>query len=451
MTQTLNASMPSHGMEVRAAAALPDADYQASERTLAKAFRRILPFIFACYVISYLDRTNVGFAALTMNKDLGLTAEQFGFGAGLFFIGYFLFEIPSNLIMQKVGARIWIARIMITWGLFSMATAFVVGPKSFAATRFLLGLAEAGFTPGIYLYFTHWFPGKWRAKVTAAFLVGIPVANMIGSPISGALLQLGGLHGLRSWQWLLLIEGLPAVVLGIACLFVLADRPEKATWLTDDEKAVLARRLALEQRDIASKHGTNLRDAMTNWRVFVLAFINFCGIVGSIGVGLWMPQIIKQFGVEHAVVGWLTAIPYVMGAVVMLWWARVANRAQNRIPYVAGALLVAAVALAASTALNTPALKLVALCLTVSGILAFQATYWAIPSSFLTGRAAAGGLALIVSVGNLGGFVGPFILGWLTDTFGTYKAGIYALAAVQVVVALLAAWVLRPQAGTKRA
>lgn len=446
MSQTLSATTPAHGADVRPAATLPDADYQASERTLAKAFRRILPFIFACYVISYLDRTNVGFAALTMNKDIGLTAEQFGFGAGLFFIGYFLFEIPSNLIMQKVGARIWIARIMITWGIFSMATAFVVGPKSFAAARFLLGLAEAGFTPGIYLYFTHWFPGKWRAKVTAAFLVGIPVANMIGSPISGALLELGGLHGLRSWQWLLLIEGLPAVLLGIACLFVLADRPEKATWLTDDEKAVLARRLAMEQRDIASKHGATLRDAMTNWRVFVLAFINFCGIVGSIGVGLWMPQIIKQFGVEHTVVGWLTAIPYALGAVVMLWWARMANRAQNRVPYVAAALVVAAVALAASTALDAPALKLAALCVTVSGILAFQATFWAIPSTFLTGRAAAGGLALIVSVGNLGGFVGPSMVGAIKQYSQGFTAPLLAVSAVLFIGALSIAWLGDPGA-----
>ncbi|CAJ0711952.1 ACS family tartrate transporter-like MFS transporter [Ralstonia sp. GP73] len=446
MSQTLSATTPAHGADVRSAATLPDADYQASERTLAKAFRRILPFIFACYVISYLDRTNVGFAALTMNKDIGLTAEQFGFGAGLFFIGYFLFEIPSNLIMQKVGARIWIARIMITWGIFSMATAFVVGPKSFAAARFLLGLAEAGFTPGIYLYFTHWFPGKWRAKVTAAFLVGIPVANMIGSPISGALLELGGLHGLRSWQWLLLIEGLPAVLLGIACLFVLADRPEKAKWLTDDEKAVLARRLAMEQRAIASKHGTTLRDAMTNWRVFVLAFINFCGIVGSIGVGLWMPQIIKQFGVEHTVVGWLTAIPYALGAVVMLWWARMANRAQNRVPYVAAALVVAAVALAASTALDAPALKLAALCVTVSGILAFQATFWAIPSTFLTGRAAAGGLALIVSVGNLGGFVGPSMVGAIKQYSQGFAAPLLAVSAVLLIGALSIAWLGDPGA-----
>jgi len=446
MSQTLSATTPAHGADVRSAATLPDADYQASERTLAKAFRRILPFIFACYVISYLDRTNVGFAALTMNKDIGLTAEQFGFGAGLFFIGYFLFEIPSNLIMQKVGARIWIARIMITWGIFSMATAFVVGPKSFAAARFLLGLAEAGFTPGIYLYFTHWFPGKWRAKVTAAFLVGIPVANMVGSPISGALLELGGLHGLRSWQWLLLIEGLPAVLLGIACLFVLADRPEKAKWLTDDEKAVLARRLAMEQRAIASKHGTTLRDAMTNWRVFVLAFINFCGIVGSIGVGLWMPQIIKQFGVEHTVVGWLTAIPYALGAVVMLWWARMANRAQNRVPYVAAALVIAAVALAASTALDAPALKLAALCLTVSGILAFQATFWAIPSTFLTGRAAAGGLALIVSVGNLGGFVGPSMIGAIKQYSQGFTAPLLAVSAVLLIGALSIAWLGDPGA-----
>ncbi|SFP61730.1 MFS transporter [Ralstonia sp. NFACC01] len=446
MSQTLSATTPAHGADARPAAPLPDADYQASERTLAKAFRRILPFIFACYVISYLDRTNVGFAALTMNKDIGLTAEQFGFGAGLFFIGYFLFEIPSNLIMQKVGARIWIARIMITWGIFSMATAFVVGPKSFAAARFLLGLAEAGFTPGIYLYFTHWFPGKWRAKVTAAFLVGIPVANMIGSPISGALLELGGLHGLRSWQWLLLIEGLPAVLLGIACLFVLADRPEKATWLSDDEKAVLARRLAMEQRDIASKHGATLRDAMTNWRVFVLAFINFCGIVGSIGVGLWMPQIIKQFGVEHTVVGWLTAIPYALGAVVMLWWARTANRAQNRVPYVAAALVVAAVALAASTALDAPVLKLAALCVTVSGILAFQATFWAIPSTFLTGRAAAGGLALIVSVGNLGGFVGPSMVGAIKQYSQGFTAPLLAVSAVLLIGALSIAWLGDPGA-----
>ena len=414
--------------------------------TMARVTWRLLPFLLLLYIISWLDRVNVGFAKLQMNSDLGLSDTAYGFGAGIFFLAYAICEIPSNLLLVRYGARIWIARIMITWGLFSMATAFVVGPKSFAAARFLLGLAEAGFTPGIYLYFTHWFPGKWRAKVTAAFLVGIPVANMIGSPVSGALLELGGLHGLRSWQWLLLIEGGPAVLLGIACLFVLADRPEKAKWLTDEEKSSLAKRLALEQGDIGARHGSTLRDAMTNWRVFVLAFINFCGIVGSLGVGLWMPQIIKQFGVAHTVVGWLTAIPYAIGAVVMLWWARVANRSQNRIPYVAGALVVAAAALCASTFLDAPVLKLIALCFTVSGILAFQATYWAIPSSFLTGRAAAGGLALIVSVGNLGGFVGPSMIGALKQLSGGFTVPLLAVSGVLLLGALTIAWLGDPGA-----
>ncbi|WP_336703119.1 MFS transporter, partial [Pantoea dispersa] len=219
---------------------LSEQDFQDSEQAAAKAFRRILPFIFICYVVSYLDRTNVSFAALGMNADLGITAEQFGFGAGMFFIGYFLFEIPSNLIMQKVGARIWIARIMISWGLISMATAFISGPVSFAVARFCLGVAEAGFTPGIYLFFTYWFPGSWRAKITAAFLVGIPVANIIGSPISGALMQITGHEHIRNWQWLLLIEGLPAVILGVMCLFVLSDRPEKARWLAPREQQLLS-------------------------------------------------------------------------------------------------------------------------------------------------------------------------------------------------------------------
>ncbi|WP_250499123.1 MFS transporter [Caballeronia sp. GAWG1-5s-s] len=451
LSQTIDETRSARSKNAASGTVLASEDFAASERTLAKAFRRILPFIFLCYVVSYLDRTNVGFAALTMNKDLGLTGEQFGLAAGLFSIGYFLFEIPSNLIMQRVGARVWIARIMITWGVCSMLTAFVVGPKSFAGARFLLGIAEAGFTPGIYLYFTHWFPGKWRAKVTAAFLVGIPVANMIGSPISGALLQLGGLHGLKSWQWLLLIEGLPAVLLGVACLFILADRPDKASWLSDEEKATLARRLAAEQKDIGSKHGSTLRDAMTNWRVFVLAFINFCGIVGSVGVGLWMPQIIKQFGVTHSVVGWLTALPYLIGAFAMLWWARVANKAQKRVPYVAGALLVAAAALACSALTDVPLLKLIALCFTVSGILAFQATYWAIPSSFLTGRAAAGGLALIVSVGNLGGFAGPSMIGALKQMSGGFTLPLLAVSAVLLIGALTIAWLGDPGANAGEA
>jgi len=413
-----------------------EAEQSAPEAVMSKVMRRIIPFVFICYVVSYIDRVNVGFAALTMNRDLGLTPAQFGVGAGLFFVGYFLFEIPSNLIMQRVGARFWIARIMISWGLISMATAFVVGPFSFAAARFLLGLAEAGFTPGIYLYFTHWFPGKWRARATAAFLVGIPTANVIGSPISGALISLGGMAGLKSWQWLLLLEAFPAVLLGVACLFVLSDSPEKAKWLDPREKAWLTNALAAERKDMASRHGSSLRDAFTNWRLFTLAFVNFCGIVGSVGIGLWLPQIIKELGLSSTAVGFVAAIPYVVGAVAMTVWARLASNSDNRIPYVVGALVMAAVALAASTQLDSAVFKMTALVIAVSSILAFQATFWAIPSGFLTGTAAAGGLALIVSIGNLGGFAGPSLIGLIKDMTHGFTYPLLAVSAILFVGAL---------------
>lgn len=406
-------------------------EMERSEHAAAKAFRRILPFIFICYVVSYLDRTNVSFAALGMNVDLGITAEQFGFGAGMFFIGYFLFEIPSNLVMQKVGARVWIARIMVSWGLISMATAFVTGPVSFAIARFCLGMAEAGFTPGIYLFFTWWFPGSWRAKITAAFLVGIPVANIIGSPVSGALMQLTSHQTIRNWQWLLMLEGLPAVLLGILCLFYLDDRPEKAKWLNSEEKSLLQRRLDAEQQQIAAKHGSSMRDALYNPLLWLLAFINFCGIVGSIGVGLWMPQIIKQLGVSHTVTGFLTALPYLCGALIMLVWARQANASTQRIRWISGALLMAAVALACSALVSVPVVKMLALCLTVSGILAFQASFWALPTGIFTGNAAAGGLATIVSVGNLGGFFGPSLIGYVRQMTGGFM---WALLAVSLVL-----------------
>ncbi|MBK0095899.1 MFS transporter [Erwinia sp. S63] len=415
-----------------------------SEHAAAKAFRRILPFIFICYVISYLDRTNVSFAALGMNADLGITAEQFGFGAGMFFIGYFLFEIPSNLIMQKTGARIWIARIMISWGLISMATAFVTGPTSFAVARFCLGMAEAGFTPGIYLFFTYWFPGTWRAKITAAFLVGIPVANIIGAPISGALMQITSHEHIRNWQWLLLIEGVPAVLLGIACLFFLDDKPAKAKWLTDDEKSLLQRRLDEEQQRIAAKHGATMRHAMRNPLLWLLALINFCGIVGSIGVGLWMPQIIKQMGVSHTATGFLTALPYVCGALSMLFWARRANHSPHRIRWISGALVIAAIALSCSAMVSEPVLKMLALCITVSGILAFQASFWALPSGFLTGNAAAAGLAVIVSVGNLGGFFGPSLIGYVKQMSGGFMWALLAVSAVLLFGALAVTQVRDP-------
>lgn len=398
-----------------------------------KVMRRIIPFIFVCYVVSYLDRINAGFASLQMNRDLGLTPSQFGWGAGLFFIGYFLCEIPSNLMMQRVGARVWIARIMISWGLASTLMCLVVGPNSFYGMRLLLGMAEAGFTPGVYLYFTYWFPSAWRGKATAAFLVGIPVANMIGSPISGALLTLDKLGGLAGWQWLFVLEGVPAILLGIACLFVLSDGPRSAKWLSPREQDVLSARIAAEQTAISKRYGHGIRDAFANPKVFLLALVNFCGICGSLGIGLWMPQIVKGLGVGYVAIGFISAAPYALGAICMLLWARLADRSTNRIWFVCGALAIAAIALSASASLGVSVAAMVALSVAVIGILSFQATYWAIPSNFLTGGAAAAGLALIVSIGNLGGFVGPYMIGYLRETTQSFAIPLYVLSGILFV------------------
>ena len=386
-----------------------------------KMLRRILPFLFVCYVVSYLDRVNVGFAALTMNHDIGLTATAFGIGAGLFFFGYFIAEIPSNLIMMRVGARLWIARIMITWGLVSAATAFVTGPIQFGIARFLLGLGEAGFVPGVFLYLGMWFPAAIRARATALFLLGIPVANIIGSPISGSLIQLEG-FGLKGWQWLLVLEAVPAVLLGIACLFVLTDKPEKAGWLSASERDLLVSKLAAEKAAIEKKHNFTLAQALRNWRVLTLAVVNFCSIIGSLGIGLWLPQIIRQLGLETSVVGFVAAIPYICGAIAMVLWGRMSDRGSDRTIYPAISLFVGSAALLASAFTPSPFATIAALCVAVAGINSFVATFWAVPSGFLTGRAAAGGIAMIVSIGNLGGFVGPYLIGFVRDLSGGFTA-----------------------------
>lgn len=429
----------SQAQEVQMAHSASAAETQSvsEQSTMKKVMRRLIPFILLCYVVSYLDRINVGFAALTMNKDLGLTPSQFGLGAGLFFIGYFFFEIPSNLALHRFGARMWISRIMISWGVISMLTAFVVGPKSFALARFFLGMAEAGFTPGIYLYFTKWFPGQWRGKATAFFLIGIPVANIIGSPLSGALMELHGLWGYKGWQVLLLLEALPAVLLGVACLFLLPDRPSKARWLTPREQQWLEAELANEQNILAARHGNKLRDAFVNWRVFALAGANFCGIIGSLSIGLWLPQIIKEFGLPSHQVGLVAAVPYIVGAIAMTLWARLANSSDKRLFFVAGAITVAAVSIAISAFMHDPLLKMLAITVAVASILSFQATFWAIPSGFLTGRAAAGGLALIVSIGNLGGFVGPSMIGFIREATQGFTYPLIFVAAALLLGAVI--------------
>ena len=405
---------------------------------MRRVLRRLIPFVFICYVVSYLDRINIGFAALQMNKQLGISSADFGLAAGLFFIGYFICEIPSNLMLARVGARRWIARIMISWGVVSSLTAFVSGAPGLFVARLLLGMAEAGFVPGIFLFFTYWFPGEWRARATAFFLVGIPVANMIGSPISGALLTMEGHLALHGWQWLCLLEGIPAIVLGLLCLAMLPDRPKTASWLNATERQWLEERLQREQNELAHRHGMRVRDGITP-RVLLLGIINFCGIAGSLGVGIWMPQIIRGFGLSYVQTGIVTALPYLAGAIVMVVWARLAERSARSRVYVVGALVAAAVALALSTVVGNRLLEFLALVITVCGILGFTATFWAIPSNLLTGRAAAAGLAVIVSVGNLGGFFGPFAIGVLRQWSGGFQASLLCIAAVMLFGAVLMA------------
>ena len=408
------------------------------ERVLTKVLWRIVPFLLLCYIIAYLDRVNVGVAGLTMNHDLGLSPSEFGWSAGLFFFGYFLAEVPSNLALQAVGARKWIARILITWGLLSAATAFVVGPVSFGVMRFLLGLGEAGFTPGVFLYFTYWFPARARGRATAAFLLGIPIANIIGAPLSSSLLALDGFAGLHGWQLLLILEGIPAPILGFVCLFTLTDKPEQAKWLSPEERTWLVGVLAAERQQIEAKHASKLKDAFTNWRVLVCAAVNFCAIIGSVGLGLWMPQILKGFGFGVVAVGFLAAIPYVCGAITMMLWARLSDAGTERSWYVASALLVGALCLvAAGYATSSALISIIALCGAVVGIMCYQSTIWPIPSSFLTGSAAAGGLALIVSIGNLGGFVGPFLIGTIRESTGSFGWALISVAAFLILGAIL--------------
>jgi len=422
------------------------------EKILSKVLWRIVPFLLLCYIIAYLDRVNVGIASLTMNGDLGISPSAFGWSAGLFFFGYFLAEVPSNLALQAIGARKWIARILITWGLISAATAFVVGPVSFGIMRFLLGLGEAGFTPGVFLYFTYWFPARIRGTATAAFLLGIPIANIVGAPISSSLLTLDGLGGLHGWQWLLILEGLPATLLGVVCFFTLTDKPEQAKWLSPDERRWLAEVLAAEREAIATKHPSRLRDAFVNWRVLVCAVVNFCAIIGSVGLGLWMPQIIKGFGFGVVTVGFIAAIPYICGAITMMLWARLSDKGGERSWFVASGLLVGAASLiVCGYATSSALVSIVALCGAVIGIMCYQSTFWPIPSSFLTGSAAAGGLAMIVSIGNLGGFVGPYLIGVIKQSTDSFSWALISVAGFLGLAAILIRLVgarLQRQAGT---
>jgi ACS family tartrate transporter-like MFS transporter len=408
-------------------------------RVVRKLTWRILPFVMLLYFVSFLDRVNVGFAAITMNKDLGLTPTMFGLGGGIFFLGYFLCEVPSNLILNKVGARIWIARVMVTWGLVSAASAFVVGPNSFYLLRFLLGVAEAGFFPGIILYLSQWFPTRQRAVAAAAFMAAAPLSTAIGSPISGAIMQMPALAGLRDWQWLFIIEAIPAVVLGLIVLRVLTDSPDKAKWLAADEKAWLIATLREESlgRESQAGHASGALSALRDSRVWVMSLIYFGTSAGLYTLGLWSPLIIRQFGFSALGTGALNAIPSIVAVLAMVLWARHSDRSGERTWHVVIPCVVAGIGLAWAGSTETALGVILALVLVNVGISAAKAPLWAMPSTFLSGAGAAAGIAMINSIGNLGGFVGPFAIGWLKSVTGGYAAGLYVVAGSLAVSALL--------------
>ncbi|MDR5734236.1 MFS transporter [Caballeronia sp. LZ025] len=407
----------------------------AEDRTYAKVTWRLIPFLFLCYVFAYLDRVNVGFAKLQMLADLKFSETVYGLGAGIFFIGYFIFEVPSNIALHRFGARKWIARIMLSWGVLSGMMIFVKTPAAFYALRFFLGVAEAGFFPGIILYLTYWYPSSRRAKITALFMTGIPIAGVIGGPLSGWILNnFGGVGGMAGWRWLFLLEALPSIIGGFVVLMYLDDKISSAKWLSADEKTLLEKGLATESEHIEVHSASG---AFTNRRVWVLCLCYFGIIMGLYGIGFWLPTLIKASGVSDALnVGLLTMIPYGAAAVAMVLLGRSSDRSKERRWHVALPAIVGAVGLVASTLVpHNVALAVASLTVATIGILGALCQFWAIPPAFLGGVAAAAGIALINSVGNLAGFVSPYLVGWIKDMTHSTDVGLYCVAASLIVAA----------------
>jgi MFS transporter, ACS family, tartrate transporter len=411
------------------------------ERALRKATRRLIPFLFLIYVVAYLDRVNVSFAQLQLEDDLDFSDTIFGIGAGIFSLGYVLFGVPSGLALNRFGARRWLALIMITWGVLSASTMFIGGPASFYVLRFLLGVAEAGFFPGIILYLTWWFPERERARVLALFMTAIAAAYVAGGPISGGLLELDGLAGLDGWQWLFLVEGLPAIGLGLVTLRFLQDRPEEAEWLAPDERRFLADEVAGERvlKESEGRHG--LGDALRSGHVWLLSVVYFILLAAGFGLTFFVPDLVQdRTGYSDFEVGVLAAIPYGIATVAMLVVARRADRARRRRPYVIVPALIGAVGAALTAYAQSPVLLTIAITLAAVGILAAIPVFWALPTAFLTGTAAAGGIALIAAIGNLGGFAGPAFTGVMEDSTGGFETPLTVLAILLVVGAGLAGW-----------
>jgi MFS family permease len=402
------------------------------QSAIRKAALRFLPLLTIAYLFNYLDRTSLGFAALTMNKQLGLSASQFGLAGGILFLSYSVFEIPSNLLLYRFGARRWLARIMISWGLVSAANAFVVGPNSFYTARFLLGIAEAGFFPGVTFFLAAWFPAQYRTRMLAWFLIGIPASALIGGPVCGMLLQMDGIWGLAGWQWLFILVSIPCIPLGFLTLYLLADNPERANWLTLEERGKLRNVLASEVRE---RPHSSLLAAIKDVRVLVLAAIQFGFTLGSYGIGIWLPLILKEYHLSNLAIGWTVAIPYLFASIGMIVWARYVDQKGHRLVNLAIACFLGAAGLLAPILSGSLTAALIGFSVALIGVSAARAVFWTLPTRFLTGVAAAGGLAFINSIGTVGGFAGPSMMGWLREFSGSYVFGLAAVAAIMIAAA----------------
>lgn len=416
---------------------------------LKKTAWRLIPFLFLLYIVSYIDRTNVGFAALQMNREIGLTPAMFGIGAGIFFIGMLPFEVPSNLMMVRFGARLWLARIMIVWGFVTLATSMIAGPKSFYIVRFLLGISEAGFFPGVLFYLTFWFPREHRTQIIARFMISLPVAAAIGGPVSSLILQgFDGVAGIPGWRWLFVVEGVPAVLLGIVTWRVLLERPMQAHWLTPAQREALQAKIDREQAEdlaVGNSHSlSHVFKTLMDWRTLVVTFTGVCFVIGFYGAGFWLPQIIRTFNVTTLQIGLLSALPNLLGAIAMLIWARRCRTRMMRLSDVIYPLLLACVAfVVAAYNLSNPVIAMAGFCVAMIGLYACMPAYWSLPTMFFSGTAAAAALAFVNAVSNLGGFFGPTIIGWLTQTTGSFKLAIATMGGF-VLVGAIALLLLMP-------
>jgi len=419
-----------------------DRGHEAS--AVAKASRRLVPFLMLCYCIAYIDRVNVGFAAITMNHDLGFTPTVFGIGAGIFFLGYFVFEVPSNLALERFGARRSVSRIMVGWGLVAAGTAFATGPVSFYVLRFILGAAEAGFFPGVLFFLTLWFPAAYRGRIVGWFMASIPLSAIIGSPISGFLLGAEGWLGLHGWQWLFIVEGLPAALLGLIVFWYLTDRPEEADWLTKDERASLTARLQTERSEIRSREHGSVFAAVLQPRILALSLAYFGLVTCTNGVGFWLPQIIKSMGLSNVETGFVSAIPAIAGMIGMLTLGRRSDRVGERRLHCGVGFAVGAVGLICSAFTDDPVWRIAAFSLALFGLQGSQPMFWTIPASSLTGAAAAAGLALVNSIGGLAGFFGPAVVGFIKQNTGSYGLGMALLSCFGLAAAILVTIAGRP-------